>query len=53
MVFLIGTFQSHCKIEHNQVKWIKISWDMCKSGSIFPYLQGSTLFKWFLKFISW
>ena len=25
---------------------------MCKSESIFPYLQRGTLFKWLLKFIS-
>ena len=53
MTFIIGTFQSHCKSKHNQVKWNKITQDMCKSDSIFPYLQSSTLFKWLLKFISW
>ena len=26
---------------------------MCKSDSIFPYLESTTLFKWLLKFISW
>ena len=45
MTFIIGTFQSHCKSEHNQVKRNKITSDMCKSDSIFLYLQGSTLFK--------
>ena len=52
MTFIIGTFQFHCKSEHSQVKWNKITRDMCKSDSIFPYLQGSTLNKWLLKFIS-
>ena len=51
MTFIIGTFKSHCKCEHNQVKWNKITQDMCKSDSIFPYLQDSTQFKWHLKFI--
>ena len=50
---VIGTFQFHCKSEHKQVKWNKITCEMCKSDSIFPYLQRSTLFKWLLKFISW
>ena len=39
--------------KHRQVKWNKIKHVMCKTDSIFPYLQISTLFKWFLKFISW
>ena len=45
MTFIIGTFQSLCKSEYNQVKRNKITRDMCKSDSIFPYLRGSTLFK--------
>ena len=53
MIFIIGTFQSHYKSECNQVKWNKTTQDMCKSDSIFPYLQGSTLFKWLLKLLSW
>ena len=53
MTSIIGTFQSHCKSEHNQIKWNKITQAMCKSDSIFPYLQASTPFKWLLKFISW
>ena len=32
---IIGTFQSHCKCEHNQIKSNKIAQDMCKSDSIF------------------
>ena len=44
MTFIIRTFQSHCKSEHNQVKGNKNTQNMCKSGSIFPKLQGSTLF---------
>ena len=51
MTFIIGTYQSHRKSEHNQVKWNKKTRDMSKSDSIFPYLQSSTLFKWLLKFI--
>ena len=35
MNFIIGTFQSHCKSEHNQVKCIKITRNMCKCDSIF------------------
>ena len=35
MTFIIATFQSHCKSEHNQVKWNKITRDTYKSGSIF------------------
>ena len=53
MAFIIGSSQPDCKSEHNQVKWNKITWDMWKSDSIFPYLQGSALFKWFSKFTSW
>ena len=49
MNFVIETFRSHCKSEHNQVKWNKITPDICKSDSTFPYLQGSTLFKGLLK----
>ena len=50
---MIGTFQSHYKGERNQVKWNEITRDICKSDSTANYLQGSTLFKWLLKFISW
>ena len=35
MTFIIRTFQSHCKSEHNQVKWNKITRVMWKAGSIF------------------
>ena len=35
MTFIIGTFQSQCKSEHNQIKWNKITRDMCKTDSIF------------------
>ena len=45
MTFIIGTFQSQCKSDHNQVKWNKITRDICESDSIFPYLQGSTLIR--------
>ena len=45
MTSIIGTFQSHCKSEHNQIKLNKITQGMCKSDSIFPYLQASTPFK--------
>ena len=44
MAFIIGTFQSQFWSEHNQVNWSKITWDMCKSDSIFPYLQSSVLY---------
>ena len=49
MTFVIGTLQPQFKSEHIQVKWNKITRDMCKSDNIF---QGSTLFKWILKIIS-
>ena len=32
---------------------IKIKRDICKSYSIFPHLQSSTLFKWLLRLMSW
>ena len=51
MVFIISIFQFHCKSEHKQGKWNKIKRDMCKSDSIFPYLQIITLFEWHVKFI--
>ena len=35
MTFIIGTSQSHCESKHNQVKWNKVTQDMCKSDSIF------------------
>ena len=59
MTFIIGPLQFHCKSEHKQLKWNKIRQEMCKSASIFPYLQISTLFFkilksiTILKFISW
>ena len=43
MTFIIGIFQSHCKSEHSQVKWNKITRDMHKSVNIFPYLQCTYL----------
>ena len=45
MTYLMETFQSHCKSERNQVKCNRTTQDMCKSDSIFPSLQGSSLFK--------
>ena len=45
MTFIIGIFQFYYKSEHKQVKRNKIKQDMCKSDSIIPYLQVSTLFK--------
>ena len=51
MTFIIGIFQFYYKSEHKQVKKNKIKQDMCKSDSIIPYLQVSTLFKWLLKLI--
>ena len=53
MTFIIAIFQFHCKSEHKRVKWNKTKGHMCKSDSIFPYLQRSTLFEWHLKFIPW
>ena len=53
MTFIIGTLQSHCISKHKQVKWKKMTQDMCKFDSNFPYLQSGTLFKWLLEFISW
>ena len=35
--------------KHNQVRWNKITREMCKCDYIFPYLQSSTLFKWLFK----
>ena len=32
---VIGTFQSHCKSEHNQVKRNKITQDMCANLTVF------------------
>ena len=40
MAFIIDTFQFNCKSEHKQVKWNEIKEDMCKSDSVFPYLNG-------------
>ena len=53
MTLSIGIFQLHGKSELKQVKVNKIKQDMYRSDSIFPYLQSVTLFKGFLKFISW
>ena len=53
MTFIIDIFQFHCKSEQKQVKWNEIKRDMCKSDSIFPYLQRGTLLKWLLRSISW
>ena len=39
MAFVIGIFQSDCKSEHNQVKWNKMTHDMCKSDSIFLFTK--------------
>ena len=47
MPFVNGNFQFHCKSEHKQVKWNKITPDMCKSDSIFPYLQSTALLNLF------
>ena len=52
--FIIGTFQFHCKSEHKQVKWNKITQNLSKSDRIYIfYLQSSTFFQWLLKFFSW
>ena len=40
----LSTFQIHWKIEHKQLKSNKIKQDMCKSDSIFPNLESSTIF---------
>ena len=53
MTFIIGTFQFHFKSDHKQIKWNRITWEMCKSDSLFPYWQSRSLFKCLLKFISW
>ena len=39
MDFIIGTFQSHCKSEHNQVKSNKITQGMRKSDCIFLFTK--------------
>ena len=39
MILIIGIFQFHCRSEHKQIKWNKIKREMCKSDSIFNYLQ--------------
>ena len=59
--FSISLYKWLLYIIHKQVTWNKITRDMCKSDSIIPYLQISTLFSttstlklvWLLKFISW
>ena len=53
MTFMIGIFKFHCKSEHEQVMWNIIKQGMCKSDSIFLYLQCSTLFNRLLKSLSW
>ena len=45
MTFIIGIFQFYYKSEPKQVKWNKIKRDLCKSDSVFSWLQGSALFK--------
>ena len=36
----------YCNSEYKQLKkQNKIRWKICKSGSIYPYLQSSKLFK--------
>ena len=52
MTFVIGSLQFYSKIEQNQVKLNKITWEIYKSDSIFPYLRRGTLFKSCLEFIS-
>ena len=34
-------------------KWNKIKWNTCKSDSIVPYIQISTISEWILEFIYW
>ena len=57
MTFTIGTFQSHCKSEHNQVKWNKITRDMWKPDSVFfihkiaHYLNDFLKFSFLIRFI--
>ena len=53
LTFIIGNFQFYCQSEHKQVKRNKITPEMSKCDSNFPYLQSSALFKWVLEFISW
>ena len=45
MTFVIGSIQSYSKSEQKQVKKRKTTRQMCKSDSIFRYLQSSTLFE--------
>ena len=45
MAFIIDIFQFHFRSKHEQIKRDKTKQDMCKSGSIFLYLQSSALFK--------
>ena len=52
MTFMIGIFKFHCKKEHEQVMWNIIKQGMCKSDSIFLYLQCCTLFNRLLKSLS-
>ena len=42
ITFIIGTFQSHCKIEHNQESEIKPHMT-CANVAVFFYLQNNTL----------
>ena len=53
ITFIIDTFQFNCKRECKQVKWNKITRDMCKSDGSFSYFQSNALFKWLLEFTSW
>ena len=43
MTFIISIFQFHHRSEDKELKGNKIKQDMCKSDSIFPYVQSSTL----------
>ena len=43
MTPIVGIFHFIPKVKYKQVKWNKVKRDMCKSDSIFPYLQSSTL----------
>ena len=45
MTYIIGTFKFHCKTGHKQIKSQNRAnkTKLCKSESIFTYLQSSTL----------
>ena len=53
VISIISTFQSHCKSDHKQVTWNKITQEISKLDGIFHYVQSRTLFKWYSKFTSW